>query len=438
MAIYENHDIEFKQEYVAEINKEVIAFANASGGTILIGIQNNGIVCGVADPDDTMLRVANSIKDTISPDIMPFVTIRSLKMEKKNVVEIIISTGTNRPYYLKGKGLKPSGVYIRKGSASLPVSDEGIREMIVKNSGHSYESERSINQELTFEDAKKEFRKRDIELDRVHMKTLKMIGDDDLYTNLAFLLSDQCLVSTKVAIFQGSDKAIFRTRRIFDGSLLRQMEDVFQFLDYYNQIKATFSGLNRIDIRDYPEEAVREAWLNCLVHSDYSVSGSTIINVYDDRMEFVSVGGLVQGITLDSIYLGASRTRNPNLASLFYRMKLIESFGTGISKIKRSYNDIDIEPIFETAPGVFRVTLPNCNELPQQKQNVVTYNNIDVINHEKNLIMEYVREYGSISRKDAEDVLDSGTTKAFKVLKELCDSGCLQRMGNGKKVKYIL
>ena len=150
MTLYENHDIEFKQEYVSDINKEAIAFANAEGGTILVGIQKDGQVCGVDDPDDTMQRINNSLRDTVSPDIMPFISVKTIIMDEKKVVEITVTTGTNRPYYIKDKGLKPSGVYIRKGSSSQPMSDDGIREMIIQTSGRSFESCRSLKQELSF------------------------------------------------------------------------------------------------------------------------------------------------------------------------------------------------------------------------------------------------------------------------------------------------
>lgn len=204
--------------------------------------------------------------------------------------------------------------------------------------------------------------KRSIEIGPSQMQTLKLVGADGLYTNLALLLSDQCQTTTKLAIFQGSDKEIFRDRKEFKGSVLKQLEDVYQFIDLINKTKATFSGLDRTDRRDYPEEALRESLLNSIVHRDYSFSGSNLINVYDDRIEFVSLGGLVSVIELKSIFIGISQSRNPNLASVFYRMRLIESYGTGIGKIEKSYKDCTFKPVFETAKGVFRLTLPNRNE----------------------------------------------------------------------------
>ena len=108
--------------------------------------------------------------------------------------------------------------------------------------------------------------RRSIEIGPSQMRTLKLIGEDGLYTNLALLLSDQCETTTKVALFQGTDKELFRDRKEFTGSILKQLEDVYQFIDLVNKTKATFSGLDRTDWRDYPEEAVREALLNSIVH----------------------------------------------------------------------------------------------------------------------------------------------------------------------------
>ncbi len=429
MAFFENQNIEFKQEYVPEISKEVIAFANTNGGSVLVGVRKDGSICGVDDPDGVMLQIANSLKDAIAPDIMPFVDIQTIRQEEKDIVEITVSAGTNRPYYIREKGLKPSGVYVRKGSSSPPMTDEGIREMIIRNTGRSYEACRSLRQDLTFRTLEEELDRRHIEYGKSQMKTLRLTGEDGLYTNLALLLSDQCESTTKVARFQGTDKAVFRDRQEFSGSVLRQMEEVYRLIDINNKTKAIFSGLDRTDIRDYPEEAVREVWLNCLTHRDYSFSGSTIINIYDDRMEFVSLGGLVPGLELDSIFLGVSQSRNPNLAAVLYRMRLIESYGTGIGKIRRAYAGKKRQPVFETAKGVFRVTLPNCNELRNAERGLPE--------EQRQMILEFAAENGSVSRKEVEELIQAGTTKAFRLLRELCMEGKLKAAGSGRLSRYI-
>ena len=441
MFDFENQNVEFKQEYVPDIRKEVMGFANAEGGTVYVGIRKDGTVIGVEDPDSVMLQIVNSLKDSLAPDVMPFVTVHAEVMEGRPIIEIHVTTGTNRPYYLREKGLKPSGVYVRKGSSTQPMTEEGIREMIIQNSGRTFESCRSMNQELTFYTFQAEMQKRKIEIGPSQMRTLKLTGEDGLYTNLALLLSDQCETTTKVALFQGTDKELFRDRKEFTGSILKQLEDVYQFIDLVNKTKATFSGLNRSDKRDYPEEAVREALLNSIVHRDYSFSGSNLINIYEDRMEFVSLGGLVPGLELKSIFLGVSQSRNPNLAAVFYRMKLIESYGTGIGKIQRAYKNENVKPEFETAKGVFRVTLPNRNELEKEsseqrnEENPVEKKSLE---KQKQMIVDFARKNGKVTRKEVEELLGAGTTKAFRLLRELCGEEKLKSQGSGKLSCYVL
>lgn len=441
MFKYEDQSTEFKQEYVTDIKKEVLGFINSDGGTIYVGIRKDGEIIGINDPDGTMLKIANSLKDTLVPDVMSFIKINSLTVENKIIIEIQVSTGTNRPYYLKEKGLKPSGVYIRKGTSTQPMSEEAIKEMIIQSNGSSFEDCRSIEQNLTFKTLTDKMNDRNLPLKKAQMITLKMIGEDDLYTNLAYLLSDQCNITTKIALFQGKDKEEFRDRKEFKGSLLKQLDDVYEYLLLSNKTKARFIGLNRYDKEDYPKEALREALLNSVVHRDYSFSGSNIINIYEDRIEFISLGGLVPGLELDSIFLGVSQSRNPHLASLFYRMHLIESYGTGISKIQRSYKNELQQPLFETAKGVFRVTLPNQNEEISSSTSYMIKESpflSATYNDSKQLILNYTRTNQSITRKEIETLLHVGTTKACKLLKELCESNLLLAQGNGKNKYYTL
>lgn len=493
MPIIENMDVEFKEldrikkTLPASVPKEVEAFANTEGGELYIGIRNDGSVAGVDAPDDVMTKLSNTIRDTILPDVMPFVQIRTIEMEGKYVVKVSVSVGTERPYYLAKEGLKPRGVHVRRGSACIPVNEAGIRSMIMETSGKSYEECRSFNQELTFETMEHEMKIRNLEFGPVQLGTLKMIGSDGLYTNLALLLSDQCPPTIKVAIFQGKDNAVFRDRKEFTGSLLKQLNEAYQFLDFYNKTEARFQGLLRSDLRDYPEDAVREALLNSIIHRDYLFSGSTIINMSDDRLEFISLGGLLMGLSMEAIFMGISQSRNPNLAAVFYRMRLVESYGTGVRKIKRLYNDCSEKPVFRTAEGAFTVTLPNRNEVARSEILRNKVKGYSVINHENkgdvtNLSgrkenMEYVTdipktekvqdgtaniskakkvkadeisilnakeriyqlavEQGSVTRKDVENVLGFKTTKAFRILKEMCTSGILNQHNQGKLTYYV-
>lgn len=434
---YENINREFKELYVSDIKKTVVAFANTEGGILYIGVNDAGEIVGVQNVDEVMQQVANTLKDSIAPDIMPFVKICGIEKSGKQIIEVVVQNGTNRPYYIREKGLKPSGVYVRQGSSNQPLSDEGIRRMLLDATGKNYETMRSMQQTLTFEVLHKHFANRGLPLAEAQMRTLKLIGDDGLYTNLALLLSEQCEHSLKVAVFQGTTKAVFRDRREFKGSLLQQLYDVYAFIDNYNKTKATFHGLERTDTKDYPPEAVREVLLNCLIHRDYSFSGSTLINIYDDRIEFISLGGLVTGLKMETIFIGVSQSRNPALAAVFYRLKLIESFGTGIEKIQQSYYENKRKPEFIAVYGGFKVVLPNSNEEEARALGVSEvqekYGAID----ENERVMQLFSRHAYITRKQVEELLGVKTTKAFNVLQALCDAGKIVPLGVGRSRRYV-
>lgn len=444
----EGVDVEFKEldkvkgTLPDSIPKEIIAFANTEGGELYIGIRNDGSVVGVADTDDVMTRVSNVAHDTILPDITPFIQIRPVEMEGKYVIKTTVSVGTERPYYLAKEGLKPKGVYVRRGSACIPLNEAGIREMIMETSGKSYEECRSLNQELSFEALEAEMKQRNIEFGAAQMKTLKMIGDDGLYTNLALLLSDQCTHTIKIAVFQGKDNAVFRERKEFKGSLLRQLNEAYQFLDFYNRTEASFEGLRRIDQRDYPEDALREALLNSIIHRDYLFLGSTIINMFDDHVEFISLGGLVRGISMEAIFMGVSQSRNPNLAAVFYRLGLVESYGTGVRKIIRLYQGSVPAPVFRSAEGAFTVELFNRNEnsihqKTSQNADTEAVSGNSAREEMEVAIIAKAKAQGSISRKEVETLYQFGSTKAYKILKALCKEGLLIQQKSGKQTVYI-
>lgn len=191
---------------------------------------------------------------------------------------------------------------------------------------------------------------------------------DGVYTNLGLLLSDQCVHTIKAAVFQGTTQNEFKDRREFSGSLFRQMREAYDYIDFRNQIHSSFQKLRRIDQRDYPETAVREALLNLLVHREYSFRASTFISLYTDRIEFTSIGGLVSGVTLKDVMMGISVCRNARLANVFYRLELIEAYGTGMIKIMEAYAGSGKKPKIETSDNAFKLILPNLNVYAEQEE----------------------------------------------------------------------
>ena len=437
----ENKTTEFKRVYVEDIKNTIVAFANCDGGTLYIGVDDDGTVYGVDDVDGTMLRVTNAIRDAVRPDVTMFVECHNAVMDEKPVVCVIVQRGTARPYYLHGKGIRPEGVYVRQGASTVPATDAAILNMIKETSGDSYEAARSLNQHLTFNKAIDFFKKRKVEFGKAQMRTLHLIGEDDMYTNLAFLLSEQCTHMIKLAVFEGSKKSVFKDRRELSGSLLKQLEEAFDYIDRFNRTRAEFSGLDRLDMRDYPPESIREALLNAIVHRDYSFSGSTLISIFEDRIEFVTIGGLVKGIVLDDVMLGVSVLRNQNLANIFYRLRLIEAYGTGILKINECYNDYVVKPMIETTCNAFKITLPNTNFHSQEQKasntlKMVSSTSVTKKEERINAVLELCRSKGSIIRSDVESALGVSQSTAILLLRELTGDSVLIKKGKTKNLRY--
>lgn len=430
----ENETVELKSRYVDDIKKEIVAFANTSGGTIYVGVENDGTVCGTDDPDFIIQQITNTVRDSVKPDVTMFIHYEIKEIDSKKIIEIEVQCGAHKPYYIASKGLRPEGVYVRQGTSSVPASDMLIRQMIKETDGDNYEDLRSLNQSLTFKKVKEEFEKRNLKFEDAQMKTLGIIDNDGLYSNLALLLSDQCPHIIKAATFNGVDGQNFHDRCEFTGSLLQQLEDAYAYMQLRNNIKATFEGLLRIDHPSYPEKALREALLNAVVHRDYAISASTLLTVYDDRMEIVSIGGLAGNMSYEDMMLGVSLCRNKKLADIFYRLQLIESYGTGIAKIMSSYNKSDLHPEIKVTSGAFKIMLPNNNfEDKTKSENVMHISSKD----KENQLIELFKNRGELTRAEIEIDLQISTSTARRLIQNLEIGGQIKIIGKGKNTKYI-
>lgn len=431
MIFQESETVELKSVVVDDIKKEIIAFANCEGGKLYLGVQDDGTVVGLDDPDGAALQVSNMVRDAIKPDLTMFLHYETLNENGKQIVAIDVQQGTERPYYIAKKGLRPEGVFVRQGYSSVSATSTVIRRMIKDTDGDHFEEMRSLEQDLTFEAAKKEFSERNILFKDAQMKTLGIMTHDGIYTNLGLLLSDQCVHTVKAAVFQGTTQNEFKDRKEFFGSLFRQMNEAYDFIDFRNQTHSSFQKLRRIDQRDYPETAVREALLNLLVHREYSFRASTFISVYADRIEFTSIGGLVSGVTLKDIMMGISVCRNVKLANVFYRLELIEAYGTGMLKIMGAYAGTGKEPKIETSDNAFKIILPNLNV---QQPNVTPTEK----SMAEDAVIALTKEQGAFTRKDMEKALGMSQTTCGRLLKQMIGKGQIVKEGRSRNTYYRL
>ena len=265
---------------------------------------------------------------------------------------------------------------------------------------NSYESARSLQQKLTFKRLKHEFDGKTLAFNDPQKRTLGITEFDDIYTNLGLLLYE-----------------------------------AYEYIDNRNAVKATIEGLHRKDKRDYPQIAIREALLNMLVHRDYSYMASPTIGIYDNRIEFTSLGGLPPRTSLDDILLdGFSLCRNPKLANVFYRLELIEAYGTGLQKIMDAYKNKTVKPQIIVTTNAFKLILPNCNiDEPISEHNVpkISY-------QQEEQIINLVRDCGSIKRSDVDTELKVAQATSGRVLRRLVEKGRLKQIGKGRSIRYIL
>ncbi len=267
MRFIENEYCELKSILTKDIKKEIIAFANTKGGKIYIGINDNGKIIGLPKASKDIEALTGMINEGIKPTLIEYTKIKIEQFEGKNIIIIDIQSAPNKPYYLAEKGLKPSGVYLRHGSSSIQATDEIIKKMIFEHGGLRFEEMISKNQNLSFEYLEKKFKDKNLIFDINKYKILNIINDKNKYTNLGLLLSDECSYTIKCAVFNGTNKIEFKDRKEFNGSIIKQIDDVFEYFDLFNKVNSKIVGLQRIDVKDYPTYSLREALLNAVTHN---------------------------------------------------------------------------------------------------------------------------------------------------------------------------
>ena len=422
----ENENIEFKREYTENIYKEIIAFLNTYSGTILVGYDDNGELIGLNNSKNIEEKISNGIIQKISPDCSMFVSINNNNLEGKEFITINVSKGLNI-YYLKEKGLL-RGTFVRNGSCSIPATEETVKQMIIKNSNLSYETTVSINQNLTFNYISSAFEEINININDTNIKNnLHLLNEQNKYTNLALLLSDQNPFTMRIATYDSLEKSNFLDRKEFSGSLLEIYDKTLDYLKINSATYGLIVDSVRKDVEEYPEFILREIILNSLIHRDYSTNASNIINIYkNEGIEFISYGSLYGNITIDDILAGLSASRNQYLQSIFMRLKRVEAIGSGLRRVSSYYLNIGLSITIEALPSSFIVKLPRITTATQKTDD------------ENKIIIDYLNKNGEITRKKAEELIKKEKTMTATLLNNMVDNNILLKIGNGPSTKYVL
>ena len=311
MKYIESETVELKAILNDDMKTEVIAFLNSYlGGKIYVGVDNFGNILKLSQEEKDLneSKIINWIRDeSIYPNCSEFV---SIKYNKDDVLEISITPGNNKPYFLKEKGPKSSGVYIRYVRNKSQASQKEITRMIMESNNIFYEEMISSIQDLTFNYLKLKFEEKNLEFKEFKMVTSGFIRDNK-FTNLAFIFSDQYDVETKIGVYHGLDRAVFKSKKEFGGSIIKQIDKTLEYYDLCNETRIVIDGSPmRKEFVSYHNKAAREAILNCYCHRDYNRRSNIKIEFFDNRCEIISPGGFYGGLTLEEALNGVQSFRN--------------------------------------------------------------------------------------------------------------------------------
>ncbi len=348
----EGYSLEFKESVNTDLAKELVAFANASGGRILIGVNDAGHVVGC----DISNKALSQIQDAaLSCD--PEVAIHVEKLSSPKILVIHVPEGANRPHRCA------KGFYLRNGASSQKMSTADITAFIRAEGKIRFDEQ--LRLDLDWKEALDENRLRHfLKLSGIQPKKdlanlLLNLGAGDFKDGTFYLNQTGVLffakeptarlfhVSVVCALFKGTAKAYILDRKELTGSLLENVEEALVFLKKHLKLRweITAESARRKEILELPEVALREAVINAVCHRDYLEQGAQVmVEIFDDRVEIHNPGGLPRGLPPND-FGKRSVCRNPLIASLLLRCNYIEKMGTGIERIRNAVRDAECPPV---------------------------------------------------------------------------------------------
>ena len=449
MLFHEDEKTELKRILNDAFEKEVDAFLNTLGGQILIGIEDNGTVCGVENADQVALSIADRIRNNILPSAMGLFTVEIRQEEMRSYLVVTVAGGLERPYYLKKYGMTPNGCYTRIGTQASPMTQNMIDGFFSRRILNTLHNVVSPNQELTFTQLKIYYQEKGYDATGSYfLKNLDLFTEDGKYNYAAYLMADHNGTSIKVARFRGTEKLDIVERNEFGRCcLIKSALNVLERLNVANTTVVRVGGkAQRKEIRLIDPAALREAVLNAIIHNDYINGAYPVFEIYDDRIEIISSGGLPVGLSEKEFFAGRSLPRNKELMRIFSDMDLCEQLGSGMKKILRIYpqsvfsvSEHFIDVRFDYAEEAMEI-LREQNQADNQKPNVSDDRINDRINViingriteiERN-IMELISEQPNATTDMFCQKTGKTARTVSRALKSLQEKGYLKRIGSRK------
>ena len=413
----ESRELELKSTITNTFLKTVSAFSNYNTGKIIFGVDDTGQIIGLENIEELCLDLENKINDNISPKP----DFRFIKDTKKNIITLIVEEGLNKPYLYKGKAYK------RNDTSTVEVDKVELNRLTLLGLNQYYEELKARKQDLEFKVLKKELEEKlslkDFSKDI--LKTLNLYDDKNGYNNAAELFADKNnFAGVDIAKFGKNIDEILDRNLFINMSIISQFQKTLEVFNRYYKYEQIL-GSERIEKELIPEKAFRETIANALIHRTWDVNSNVRISMYEDKIEVSSPGGLPSGIS-EKEYLNGqiSQLRNPILANIFFRLKYVEMFGTGIRRINESYKDYAVKPAFEIFENLIKITLP-----------IIT-TKLFLTTDEK-IVMDILEKGAILSSGEILQMTEFKKDKLNRLLKKLIQKNYIDVIGNGRGTKYL-
>ena len=449
----EDQYTEYKRELNDSLEKEIIAFLNTKGGKLYIGVEDDGNILGLNNVDDISLKIINRIRDNISTSIVGLFNVDVETKNNKNYIIINIAQGYQKPYYLKKYGMTPNGCFTRIGSETVKLDQNSINSLYSRRVINTLHNVVSPNQFLTFNILKIYYEGKGFDTNNEYfLKNLDFYTEDGKFNYVAYLMADNNGTSIKVARFRGNDKYEVLERNEYGRGCL--IKSAYQVLDKLNVINTTFVKISgKAEREEYnliEPSALREVALNAIIHNDYINGAYPIFEIYDDRIEIVSTGGLPIGLSKDEFFSGRSLPRNKELMRIFSDMDLVEQLGSGMKKILKhcSKEDFEISDHFISVKLSFNKndtvenkndtvenkndTVENKNDTVENKNDTVENKNDEISDTVEKLVLNIIKKNNNISINELVKLINKSRSTILRAIKRLKENNKIRRIGSDR------
>ncbi len=428
--------------------KSVSAFANGLGGSLFIGVDNDGIVKGLDDIQRVCETISNKIRDYMDP--LPEVEMIPHKTDEgMNVLQLKVNAGNYTPYYYVGDGQRVA--FVRIGDESVPATAEHMVRLVLKGSNKTYDSLITDyrKDDNSFIILANEFKKRtEQDWNTKYLLSFGLVTSKGYLTNAGALFSDDCplwqsrLYCTR---WDGKDKSDAINDAEFTGNIIMLLRESMNFVKSNTRRGWEKLPDGRKNKPEYAERAVLETMVNHFIHRDYTVMGSEVhLDIYNDRLTVTSPGGMYNGMLIQDLDIKdvSSERRNPILANVMAQLDYMEKRGSGLTRIcnetkaLEGYRD-ELKPKFKSTPTQFQTIIFASSDTP----NVGEYDgdmSETKLTERQQKILNLIKESPTITGKKMSEILSVSQRTIERDLSVLQKLDVLKREGKDNDGVWIV